>query len=145
MKLPPYITKQYLDEVKYVLNLVKTKERKYVPLAKKMILIAAYGTMIIGKISFGEFINNLRNHLQQNNSIADFWQFTYKAKYQSEKRFFGIPYKTVYEERIQTIEKAIIDIFYGTTYENSYSDKKIITRDNIKPGYKQYVKQMFQI
>ena len=143
MKLPIYVTIEDKQKIAKLIHKVR-KEQGYknVSLLQKIILVAAYVSMVQGKITFANFLQDIERHVFYSESIKNFWKFEYKAKYTQEK-FFGVPYKIVYEENINTVEQYIIRIFYGEINENSFSNKMMKTIEHIKTEYKQDIAEMF--
>lgn len=123
MKLPTYVTKEQKIKILQLFQLVKTTEGiKQALLLKRMILVAAYGTMISGKITFDDFIRELRNHLITKEKTLDtFWNIRDKALRQDAKMFL-IPYEIVYRDNNNTLEKTIANLYATRLNINNIKD-----------------------
>ena len=140
MKLPLYITKD--DKIK-INQLLKDCKGEDKTLLKKIILVAAYGTMIRGKIDFQDVITQLIRYIRYDNlPLIDWWRFGSKA-YHTNEKFFGIPYKLIYEQPMGIIEKEIIKLMYGEISIPSNTNNMMLVRENIKKEYQQFFKKMF--
>ena len=128
MKLPPHIT---LEDKKEIAKLFHTTRQKYgindALLLEKMALVAAYGTMISGKITFQEFIRELYYHIALGgNPMTHFWGFHSQRRVENDK-LFNIPYKLIKYGNKNELESTIYD-----TVKNCHW---------IKTSFQEYVKK----
>jgi len=117
MILPPHITRNNKKEILKLFNLVKDKEGiDKALLLKKMATVAAFGTMIMGKINFGTFIEFLKIHLVKNNKPIDtFWNI--KILSTTRNTMFFIPYDIVYNGTQNQVEITIGETFTKKIYQ----------------------------
>lgn len=121
MKLPPHITINDKKEILELFYLVKNKEGlNKALLLKKMATVAAFGTMIRGKIDFETFIDFLKRYLVNNNPMDNFWNV--QSRSTTKDKMFLIPYNTVYNGTQNQIEIAIVKLF--TTGISRFEIKK---------------------
>lgn len=132
MKLPTYITREQKKEINKLIYHVRHHEGiKQALLLKKMATVAAYGTMINGKIHFDTFIESLKNNLiTRENSMDAFWHIKERSK-TTENKMFLIPFQTVYKGTQHDVEMQI-QTLYAT-----------INIQKIKYEYRKEFKQMF--
>lgn len=132
MKLPSYITIKQKKEINKLIYHIRHHEGiKQALLLKKMAIVAAYGTMINGKIDFDTFIENLKyNLITKEESINSFWNIKERSKTTEEKMFL-IPFQT---------------IFKGTQHDVEIQMQTLYTTINlgkIKYNRQKELKQMF--
>lgn len=114
MKISPYITIENKKEIAKLFHKVRQKYGiKQAYLLKKIALVATYGTMMNGKISFEQFISILKIHLEINKRpMNTFCGFNVPYKINDEREtLFSIPHKTIYYGTIKEVEDAIIKMF----------------------------------
>lgn len=133
MKLPTYITIEQKKEInKLIYHVIHHEGIKQALLLKKIATVAAYGTMIYGKIDFNTFINYLKLHLlAQEKPINTFWDIEERSE--TTNKMFLIPYQTIYKGTQRDVEMQIQTLY--TT----------INLQKIKYPYLKELKQMFNI
>ena len=121
MKLPPYITSaQKKFAARYIKNVRQTQGYKNALLLEKMLMVAAYGVALNGKINFQQFLNHVYQHIcppdkwvitAKDPNINYFWDVEQKARQAKEKFFSIIPYKTIYFGTKTQVEYEIAQFF----------------------------------
>lgn len=120
MKLPPYITQQQKKEIALLFRYIRyTQGIKQALIYKKLVLTAAYGIMIMGKIDFEYFFRELERHIKIcRNTVITFWDINKIDK------IFEIPTKIIMDKNQNKLEMEIQKLF--TQIENQYIKTKYI-------------------
>lgn len=107
MKLPPYIQETQKKDAAALFHMVRqTQGIEQALLMRKLMLVAAYGEMILGKIKFYEFIQKLKKHIAQGEKINTFWGLSSYSRVDTEE-IFRIPYKIIVYESQNALEEEI--------------------------------------
>lgn len=135
MKLPSFIDNESKKNIAILIREVrKTQGEKQTLLLKKLLLVAAYGTTIQGKIDFVDFMDTLSRHIMYRHlPMRKFWAVELKAKY-DDVELFLIPYKIVYFGTITQVEQEIIKLFFSFAQDN-YKPIKTLYINTIKQDF----------
>ena len=128
MKLPPYITQQQKKEIAFLFKYIRcTLGIEQALIFKKLVLTAAYGIMIMGKIEFEYFFRLLEKHIKNKRNITTFWDID--SNYID--KIFEMPKIIIMNKNQNKLEMEIQKIF--TQIEN----------ENIKTKYRKIKKSLF--
>ena len=107
MKLPPYIQETQKKDAAALFHMVRqTQGIEQALLMRKLMLVAAYGEMIWGKITFYEFIQKLKKHIAKGEKINTFWGLSSYSRVNTEE-IFRIPCRIIVYENQNALEEEI--------------------------------------
>jgi len=144
MKVPTYITKEQLKKSRKLFDDVAKQQGLHnAMIAKKLMLVAMYGTMIKNKISYEDFIGLLTRRLEIKENIKSFWDLTKKA--QQNNYVFCIKADIILNGTLAQVELEIVKL-YNNLINNlkELNYRQAYIKDSmVKTHLQDYYKQMF--